>query len=185
MSRTLLNAGLMFVLGLAGAGCAASGPIYVDSGFTASEQAAVEAAAESWRAHGAQIDLVYGAKVTGFDGSRRELVRTNRRGAAGITESIRTADGRHLHMDISAIAAGEEDIIVAMDAVLENGDSLQAVVAHEMGHLLGLGHLGPESLMAEVRGTASPVEPTAEDIRGCVAVGGCVGSGHAEESSPE
>ena len=108
-------------------GCSAEGPQYVDSHFSQAECLEIEAAAQSWRDAGATIDLVYGVHVNGLDSGRRELVRTTRRGAAGISESFRTADGRHIDREVVAVAASLQDIIVAMDAVADGGNSLQTV----------------------------------------------------------
>lgn len=160
---------IALVLGAATtAGCATpGGPLYVDSRFSKEELAEVQAAADMWTAAGAPVDIVPGAHTTCLEGGRRELCRYGHRGAVGIDKTF-------LRGDVDATTL-DGRLIVDMDRVAETGDSLTAVVAHEMGHMLGLEHTDvTPALMNTRRGPESPVTLTAADLSECGRVGaGC------------
>lgn len=154
--QRILTAGLLPLIALL-TGCDPGGPVYVDSRFTAEERAEIQRAADMWEAVGAPIDLVWDAKTTGRDTSRRELVRAGTRAAIGLQPEMagQWCDGYTDH----------GRIVINVEKAAELRDPLHALVAHEMGHLLGLSHQdrGP-AVMNTDRGLDSPTELTAVDV---------------------
>lgn len=167
-TRRILTAALLTLTAWLAGGCAPGGALYVDSRFTSEERLEIQGAADMWEAVGHPVDLVWDAKTTGRSTERRELVRAGHRAATGLSETFREDGVDGLQTD--------GRIVVDMDRVTELGDTFRAVVAHEMGHLIGLPHItGSDSLMGERHEPGSPMCITERDVRHMCAVLGCPG----------
>lgn len=164
--------------GALGTGCAVSGPLYVDNRFAAEERAEIQAAADAWTAVGAPVELIWDAEVNGYETDRRTLIRCGDRAAKNMAEVMR--EPGHV-----AVWHDERTILVNMDAEARTGDSLQAAIGHEMGHMLGMAHVGTAetALMSEVRSELSPTTPSAVDVAECRAIGACTSGARGSQKS--
>lgn len=125
---------------------------YVDSRFTAAEEAQIQAAADAWTALGYPIDLAFHSRVDLTDTGRRVIVRAGVRAAENYDGFVQGKAGLY------DPGTGYARIILVPERC---GEFLRSVTAHEFGHSLGLRH---STSRGAVMHTPPLVDgPTAED----------------------
>ena len=127
-------------------GCLGSSAYYVDSRFTAEEEAEIKAAAGMWSdatGEALNLDLIFGQRVDVVETKRNVIVKVGARAAFNrfpeVVSSTRPAffhRGNALESSLVVVIADQVDPAL-----------LRAAVAHEMGHSFGLQHVPEQSAL--------------------------------------
>jgi hypothetical protein len=122
-------------------GCLGPGPYYVDERFTAEEQSHIREAAAMWldsTGGSAQFDLIFNQRVGIGESERNAIVKVDANTAfSRFPEMISDTRVALFHEGSSF----HPSIIVVIGERVED-KMMRPTVAHEMGHSLGLRHVG-------------------------------------------
>lgn len=127
-------------------------PIYIDDSFTEDEMSSIFYALGEWnKVFNGQVVLRVKNSFKGLDQGSEILKGMRRRGEGWII--VRGGSDDEILSGISEAAlafAGNGIMVVVHDRIGER--DLRTILMHEMGHLLGVTHLGSMSLMHPVYG---------------------------------
>lgn len=164
MKTALFIAALALIFSQA---CTPGGAFLVDSRFTASERLEIQRAADTWEAYGAHIDLVWDQHTNGTE--TKSIVRPRgTREAVAIMPPLKDTDAA-----ITKTTFDHTTIVVMPDRIQSN--PLWYVVAHEMGHALGMEHVAdPRAIMHWTDTSVSARCVTQADLEEMCRTGECV-----------
>jgi len=127
-------------------GCLGSSAYYVDSRFTAEEEAEIKAAASMWSdatGEALNLDLIFGQRVDVVETKRNVIVKVGARAAFNrFPEMVSSTRPAFFHRG----SAMESSLVVVIADQVEPA-LLRAAVAHEMGHSFGLQHVPEQSAL--------------------------------------
>lgn len=126
---------LSALLLLLASGCYAQGPWHVDERFAAEERAEIQQAADVWTA---PVDLIWDQRVTAFDTGRRVIVRVDR------TTMEVASPGARERPNVRGVTQDGDRILIQPDGMVA---PMWYIVAHELGHGMGLSHVDDESAL--------------------------------------